>query len=452
MRSVLRLFLLLLLTSCAVPQSQTANLPHTIQQTKLPEFVNDPQPGINEDLAAPLQKLIFENNYNAMKEILKHDAAVVREEMLKRLSSSQPMSLRLIAAGVLVLKNDENGRQFFIAQAKVPEDLGDLYVTLNHLVWSAEYLTGSKVDWSWAEDFMIEALQNRTRINLRAALNFPRNIRGEETIEVRELAVQYGFFSDHLVRMRSEKALPVILALLREYPFYGLDRCLSYIGRYKDGRVGPLLMDVLTKYRDSKRKDTYGSAVAAAAEMGLKAAVPILLRHLDDEESYAGLVALADSSVVPAIKAALPRLKSEPRAEAELAIIHLKGGDVLPPLLQLLKRTDYLKRDDVIMWLEDLKDPRSVSTMTSMLCYDPDWFVRSFSIRVLAAVRNKEAIAGLVNGLGCDYSKLTPPKTNPDDDFNGEYRGEIAKALQQITGENFGTDQKRWTSWLSQQH
>ena len=67
-------------------------------------------------------------------------------------------------------------------------------------------------------------------------------------------------------------------------------------------------------------------------------------------------------------------------------------------------------------------------------------------------MRNKEAIAGLVNGLGCDYSKLTPPKTNPDDDFNGEYRGEIAKALQQITGENFGTDQKRWTSWLSQQH
>ena len=95
MRSVLRLFLLLLLTSCAVPQSQTVNLPHTTQQTKLPEFVNDPQAGINEDLAAPLQKLIFENNYNAMKEILKHDAAVVREEMLKRLSSSQPPQLEI---------------------------------------------------------------------------------------------------------------------------------------------------------------------------------------------------------------------------------------------------------------------------------------------------------------------------------------------------------------------
>ena len=452
MRSVLRILLLLLLTACAVPQSQTVNLPHTTQQTKLPEFVNEAKPGINEDLAAPLQKLIFDGNYGAMETILKHDPGVVREEMLKRLSPDQPMSLRLIAAAVLILKNDENGRQFFLTQSKVSQDLGDLYVTLHHLFWSADYLTESKVDWSWAEDFMIEALQNRTRINLRAALNLPRNIKWEETNEVRELAVRYGHFSEHLVRMHSEKALPVILSLLREFPFYELSRCLFYIRHYKDERVRTLVMDLLTNYRDSKRKDAYDGAVAAAAEMGLKAAVPILLRHLDDYDSYPGLVALGDASVVPAIKAALPRLKPEPRAKAELAIIHLKGGDVLPPLLWLLKRTDYLNRNDVIMWLEVLKDPRSVPTMTSMLCYDPDWFVRSESIRVLAAVRNKEAVKGLVNGLSCDYSKLRPPKTNPDDDFNGEYRGYIAKALQEITGQNFGTDQKRWTSWLNQQN
>ena len=65
-------------------------------------------------------------------------------------------------------------------------------------------------------------------------------------------------------------------------------------------------------------------------------------------------------------------------------------------------------------------------------------------------MRNKEAIRGLVNGLGCDYSRLKRFKTNDDYDFNGEYRGEIAKALQEITGQNFGTDQKRWTLWVDQ--
>jgi HEAT repeat protein len=239
--------------------------------------------------------------------------------------------------------------------------------------------------------------------------------------------------------------------MLREHPFPEFNGCLGYMGRYKDERVGPLLLEVLTNYRESKRSGAYASAVSAATEMGLKAAVPILLRHLDDEDSYIGITDLADASAVPAIKAALPGLKSYARAEAELAIIQLKGGDVVPALLQLLRRTDYLIRDDVIMWLEELKDPRSVPTMTSMLCNDPDPFVRLWSIDVLAGVKNKEAIQGLVNGLGCDYSKLPRFKTPADHDFNAQYRGEIAKALQKITGENFGTDQKRWTLWLNQQ-
>jgi hypothetical protein len=70
---------------------------------------------------------------------------------------------------------------------------------------------------------------------------------------------------------------------------------------------------------------------------------------------------------------------------------------------------------------------------------------------VLAAVGNKEAIRGLVNGLGCDYSKLRQFKTSENYDYNGQYRVDIAMALLEITGQNFGTDQKRWTLWLDQQ-
>jgi HEAT repeat protein len=225
---------------------------------------------------------------------------------------------------------------------------------------------------------------------------------------------------------------------------------IDYLGRYKDERVGPVLLDVLTRHEDEEHQDIYDFAVSAASEMELKEAVPILLRHLDDADSYGGLIALADASAIPIIKAALPRLKSYARA-AELALIHLQGGDVVRPLLQLLNRKDFLKRSDVIMWLVKLQDPRSVQTITSTLCHDPDWIVRSSSIRVLAAVRNKEAVQGLISGLGCDYSKLERWKRNKDYDYNREYREEMAKALQEITGENFGTDQKRWILWLDQQ-
>lgn len=451
MALLLRVFALLLLLGFGLPPSGPVDPPHVTQQIKLPEFVNEPDYGTNAPLVAPTQQLILFRNLDAIKEIMKHDSAAVHDEMLRRLSSSQPMSLRLIAAAVLMLKNDEEGRKFFLAQSKVPHDLGDLYVTFTFFASSIDHWPEPKPDLSWAEDFMIEALQNRTRISLRNALDLPRNVKMlEDTIEIRELAVEYGDFSDHLLRMHSEKALSVILSLLREKRFYGLKTAIGYLGAYKDPRVEALVLEVLTEHRGTEQEDTYRFAVGAAREMGLKAAVPILLRHLDDQDSYEGLIALGDASLVPTIRAALPRLTSDARAEAELAIIHLQGGDKLPALLQLLKRADYPRRGDVVSALKDLKDPRSVSVMTSTLCYDRDWFVRWTSIRVLAAVRNKEAIRGLVNGLGCDYSRLKRFKTNDDYDFNGEYRGEIAKTLQEITGQNFGTDQKRWTLWVDQ--
>src|SRR5262249_18340825 len=116
-----------------------------------------------------------------------------------------------------------------------------------------------------------------------------------------------------------------------------------------------------------------------------------------------------------------------------------------------IKRTTYLKRDDVIMKLEQLRDPRSVSTVSELLCNDPDWFVRWGAIRVLAAVKTKEALAGLINGLDCDYSKLKRGKTPSDHDYDAEYRKQIASTLKSLTGNDFQTDKKQWLTWLEEQ-
>ena len=306
MKSLLCVLVVSLLIGCGVSRSE----PHTIQQVKLPEFVDDPDSRRpNEELGAPRQKLIYFRNLDAMHEIFRHDTTLARQEMARRLSPDQPMSLRLIAATVLALKNDEQGKQFFIEQAKIPQGLGDVYVTFDHLAGSAKALTGSEADLSWAEDLMIEALQNRTLVSKREALQSSIDY-SNQMIEIRDLAVFYGGFATHLARMRSEKALPVILSLLREYKFYPLNRCIAYLGGYKDERVEAMVLEILRKHQGSEGKDTYGPAIHAASDLKLKAAVPILLRYLDDPDSYAGLKALADASVIPAIKAALPQQKA----------------------------------------------------------------------------------------------------------------------------------------------
>jgi hypothetical protein len=100
------------------------------------------------------------------------------------------------------------------------------------------------------------------------------------------------------------------------------------------------------------------------------------------------------------------------------------------------------------MWIEKLRDARSVPAMTEALCNDPDWFVRKKAIHVLGAVKTREAIAGLVNGLGCDYSSLERRKVSADHDYNREYRDEITTTLKEITGGDFGIDKKKWSDWL----
>src|SRR5215207_717997 len=296
--SALSLFMFTLaLAGCGYSQPLATKASEQARPVNLPEFVDDPAYGLNAEIGAPRQQGIYDRNRDAINDILKYDASTVRQEMGLRLVAHGPMSLRLLAAAVLVFVGDERGRQFFIAQSKITENLGDLYVTLNNAAWAAEPLPGSEADLSWAEDLMIEALQNRTRVNRRDVMHLPPNITWDKpTVEVRELAVRYGQFSDHLARMRSLKALPVLIALLREYPFYSLKTTIGYLGRYRDGRVEPLLLDILNAHEDVEHEDSYRFAVSAASEMGLKAAVPILLRHLNDYHSYQGLRALADAS------------------------------------------------------------------------------------------------------------------------------------------------------------
>jgi hypothetical protein len=95
------------------------------------------------------------------------------------------MSLRLLAAAVLVFKNSDQGKQFFQSQARVIDNhLDDVYVTLSQIDISGRYLKRTDADMSWAEDLMVEALQNRTELNRREALRNPGNVSfSDRTVE-----------------------------------------------------------------------------------------------------------------------------------------------------------------------------------------------------------------------------------------------------------------------------
>ena len=177
----------------ALPLVATELPPASEQTIRLPEFIDDPAPQINMDLATPRQELVYERNYKAIAEILKGDSTLVREEMARRLSSDQPLSLKLLAAAVLVFKNDDLGKQFFQSHARViGNHLDDLYVTLSHIDISWPYLSGTAANMSWAEDLMVEALQNRAQLNTQTCHTYSqRNLYPKILIQCLGTMMQY---------------------------------------------------------------------------------------------------------------------------------------------------------------------------------------------------------------------------------------------------------------------
>src|ERR1051325_1389297 len=144
---------------------------------------------------------------------------IVREEMAKRLGQDAPMSLRLLAAAVLVFENDDRGKEFFRTHARVIDtDLDDLFVTLDHIDMSWRGLKGADSDLTWAEDLMVDALQNRTELDRKKTLHAPDRMNFvDNTVEVRELAAN-SRFPEILAKVHSKKALPVIIGLIQENP------------------------------------------------------------------------------------------------------------------------------------------------------------------------------------------------------------------------------------------
>ncbi len=404
----------------------------------------------------PRQQLVFYQNQQSFETVLKLDRNAVCMEMKRRLSDpTAPLPVRFMEAAVLVVEKDEAGQNFFEAQgqAKDPESIRDLYWLIFNLWLRGQGPGLPKTDLAWAEDLMLDAIQDKTQLN-RDKVYHPLNM--EPTVEVREIALRDGKFATILGDLKCQRAVPVLMAALGDKAAPAISwsstEIIDSLGDFGDRSVEPVLLNILKQH-----DDTYRFAVHAASQLGLKSAVPILLQHLDDPYSYGwlegnglgGLKVLADASNLPALNAALAfQMDGYARAEDELLIIQLQNQDVVGQLCALWRDASFPCRTDVYLWLARLKSDDAVPALTEAMCHDKEDYVRRDSIQVLAATRTKKALEALVVGLWADYSDVHGFKVMPNTDFNVQFRGQIANALKEITRQDFGTDAPRWKQWL----
>jgi HEAT repeats len=443
------------LFSCAAERATVEASQPAAASLSVPGFVDDATITSNCVNCPPFevpQFYIHVNNSAALGTISKLDPEVVRREMTRRVSdTSYPLHLRNLAAGVLMIGNDAAGRDYFRNQfERTDARIADVFwVFGNDGLYGAWISEPPRMDW--AEDMMLSAIQNRTKVSRDDVwhVNF---VEGQKQVEIRELAVSIGNCAEILAKIKSRKALPIMVKAVNEQVPYNA-KLIGVLGQFDDPSVEPLVL----KYLGSTDPELQ-AAVRAAVDLKLKAAVPILLKRLatdtPDEAQGSiryGLNELADSNALPALREALPSLKGETRDGVQLLILKLQGGDPVPELLAFLRDPNFANRYEVIDRLEALKDNRAVHDLTVVLCTDTGWAMRRSAAQALGGIASPDAIAGLVQGLDADYRNVPPEKVSADYDYKPEFQKDILEQLKRVTGQDFGTDSTKWKNWLAAQ-
>lgn len=176
---------------------------------------------------------------------------------------------------------------------------------------------------------------------------------------------------------------------------------------------------------------TRGSAIDALGKLGKIAAIPSMIRALGDgnvELRRSAASALGELHAMEAIPSLIPALgDSDPKVSelAWLSLQHICAED-LP--------------QDSAVWITwwtihqiqtDLSPERRIAALRDKL-HDADPWVRAFAALELSHYRDLEIVGDLA-------ALLT--------DQEPQVRGYAHRALAEVTGADFGTDDRKWTAW-----
>jgi len=274
-------------------------------------------------------------------------------------------------------------------------------------------------------DWIVELVQ--------AALSDDRDVTGLQNPQVWELAHNPGYLARALGHVRCRKAVPFLIEMV-------------------------------------KRTNGDWQPVEALGNIGDRRAVPVLLEHIGVPAEWGGippvieaLEKIGDPRALPAMrelvaaKGRLVRNGSPPNPNhdqkrffgARLAVAALDQADAVPRLCEMLsdESLDDGQKRTVIWRLGDRRDARAVPHLIREIKNDPSMLVVVNSIRVLADVKSKEAVQGLIECFDVDFSAK--------DEFVGKrttytpavYRDHIARSLRSITGQPYGADKDQWLKW-----
>jgi hypothetical protein len=380
-----------------------------------------------------------QKNWLAIRELVQTYSSNTQHTLHERIvDNTIPVSHRLLYAAVLSFRGDTLGQQFLAEQARASRSITETR-SVFWAIGQIPYLRCLESDSSrnppdyetlrWAENLMCDMIESTNSLveeqNLSYGGTFPKCALA--------LAEHVGNFGTALGAIKSERGFRVLLSLVENTPeWVGERSVLSALSEFHDHRTDDLFLRVASNHTGG-----YKVAACALAEYHDPRLLPILLRHLDDRDTYSSLLHYRQDGILEPVRKALPTLKNEvARDSARLLIVILEDGDKLPKLMELGRDPKFYSSLglglDPLDMIKELKDERAIPFATEILMTSPNLYHRRQAVEILATFKCPQAVKALTDALEIDFQPFAFFKEKCLDQ-NEMFREQIRESLKMMT-------------------
>lgn len=380
----------------------------------------------------------------------------VRTEFARRMRAERTMPMKLLLASVAAAAGSEDAAMLFLNTMKKTDRRA--VVALHHALWLTYCICVNQTPGgqkgqppAWLEELFLAILSDH-----RAVTGL------EDTDSRKDISVTVSFCATErlvsaLGESRCQKAVPLLVERVkrREADWY----TFQALGAIGDDRAVPALIEgVKWAWFDDQ---LYDQAVHLLAKLKARDAVPTLLQDIAYPATIEALGEIGDPRATPALreivaakgrivqdgKTITPKLDAERLHAARVALTYLAPKDTVVQLAKMLDdpTLDRKHRYDVVLRLGQRPDAQAVPYLVKVIKTDSDYYVIDLAIGVLAEMKSRAAIEGLIECLDVTFK--------PQDLGKGEHvtaatcRNRIAGSLERITGQSFGGDKQKWLRW-----
>ena len=230
----------------------------------------------------------------------------------------------------------------------------------------------------------------------------------------------------------------------------------------------PYLIEVLQDKSVSSESDTL--VCNLLGDLKAKEAVPELIKALKHRVSTVRIAASQALGVIGDAEAVDPLLDILGDSEADVkksavdALINFNENKIPPKVTPLLNDPEEYVRAAAIKLLSEKLDPKTASAVREALKKDKSDNVRLLAVKTLGGIKDKNAVEVLMSALTEDTNryvreesaialgtigdkKAIPALIKALKDPYKDIQLRASYSLKDITGQDFGRDYEKWSSW-----